>query len=149
MNGVFLPQILALYRNGGIPDFGNSEKEKGRFVPKVQTPESSVHFMQGMLEIAKWTEETRKINIFKPILKDIGNYSYPILSIQSKQKTAVFVNYAYRLAGLGLWKNALFYLYFLSLLVLGPDRADRVIQYIKRRIGHTPTIGKIYRGGVQ
>ena len=149
MNGVFVPQILALYRNGGTPDFGNSEKEKGRFTPKVQTPESSLRFMKGMLEIARWTEETRNIQIYKPILTDIGNYCYPILSIQSKLPMAVFVKYAYRLAVMGFWKNGLFYLYFLSLLVLGPDRVDRIIQYIKRRIGHTPIIGKIYRGGVR
>ena len=149
MNGVFVPHILALYRNGGTPDFGNSEKEKGRFTPKVQTPESSLRFMQGMLEIAKWTEETRNIKIYKPILTDIGNYCYPILSIQSKQPVAVFVKYAYRLAAMGFWKNALFYLYFVSLFFLGSGLVDRIIQYIKRRIGHTPVIGNIYRGRVR
>ena len=147
MNGVFVPQILALYRNGGTPDFGNSEKEKGRFTPKLQTPESSLHFMQGMLEIAHCTELARNVQIYKPILTDIGNYCYPILSIQSKQSTVVFVKYAYGLATMGLWKNPLFYLYFVSLLVLGSGRVDRIIRYIKRRIGHTPVIGNIYRGG--
>lgn len=149
MNGVFVPQILALYRNGGIPDFGNSEKEKKLFTPKLQTPESSLHFMQGMLEIARWTEEARHIRIYKSILRDIGNYCYPILSIQSKQPVAVFVKYAYGLAEMGFWKNKLFYLYFLSLLVLGSARVDRIIQYIKRRIGHTPVIGSVYRGGAR
>jgi glycosyltransferase involved in cell wall biosynthesis len=149
MNGVFVPEILALYRNGGIPDFGNSEKEKGLFTPKVQTPESSLHFMQGMLEIARWSEDSQKIKIYKPILADIGNYCYPILSIQAKQPKSVFLKYAYGLASMGFWKNKMFYLYFLSLLILGSDRVDRVIQYIKRRIGHTPVIGSVYRGGVR
>ncbi|MBI3562318.1 MAG: glycosyltransferase family 2 protein [Gammaproteobacteria bacterium] len=147
MNGVFVPQILALYRNGGIPDFGNSEKEKGKFTPKIQTPESSLHFMQGMLEIARWTESARGVRIYRPILKDIGNYSYPILAIQAKQPVSVFLKYAYRLAVMGFWKNKLFYLYLLSLLFLGPARVDRIIQYIKRRVGHTPVLGKVYRGG--
>jgi abequosyltransferase len=147
MNGVSVPQVLALYRNGGTPDFGNSEKEKGRFTPRAQTPESSLQFVKGMLEIARWIEETRRIKIYKPILKDIGNYSYPILSIQSKQPMAVFVNYAYRLAAMGFWKNGMFYWYFLALLVFGPARVDRIVQYIKRRIGHTPAIGNIHRGG--
>lgn len=149
MNGVFVPQILALYRNGGTPDFGNSEKEKGKFTPKIQTPESSLHFMRGMLEIAKWIDGTRNIKVYERILTDIGNYCYPILSIQAKQPIAVFLKYAYRLAVMGFWKNGLFYLYFLSLLVLGSDRVDRIIQYIKRRIGHTPSIGNIYRGGIR
>jgi abequosyltransferase len=149
MNGVFVPQILALYRNGGIPDFGNSEKEKGLFTPKVQTPESSLHFMHGMLEIARWIEVTQNIKIYKPILTDIGNYCYPILSIQAKQPKLVFLKYAYGLASMGFWKNKMFYLYLLSLLVLGSDCVDRVIQYIKRRIGHTPVIGSVYRGGAR
>jgi glycosyltransferase involved in cell wall biosynthesis len=148
-NGVNIPQILALYRNGGTPDFGNSEKEKNLFTPKMQTPESSLHFMKGMLEIAKWTEENRKIKIYKRIINDIGNYCYPILSIQAKQPLMVFLRYAFGFAAMGFWRNKFFYLYLISLLALGSDRVDRLIQYIKRRIGHTPAIGNVYRGGSQ
>jgi abequosyltransferase len=146
MNGVYTPEILALYRNGGTPDFGNNEKEKGRFTPKLQTPESSLYFMKGMLEIVRWVDGTENIKIFKPILRDIGNYCYPILSIQSKQPTAIFLKYGWHLGALGLWKNKMFYLYFLLLIVLGPELVDRIIQFIKRYIGYTPVIGKIYRG---
>jgi abequosyltransferase len=53
MNAVYLPTILVLYRNGGIPDFGNSAAEQGKFVPKEHTPESSLHFMQRMLDIVR------------------------------------------------------------------------------------------------
>lgn len=145
-NGVFVPEILALYRNGGIPDFGNSEKEKKLFTPKVQTPESSLHFMHGMLEIARSTEIMRNIKIYKPIFRDIGNYSYPILSIQAKQSKLVFLKYSFELACMGFWKNKFFYLYFFSLLFLGSNRVDSVIQCLKRRIGYTPVIGSVYRG---
>jgi hypothetical protein len=102
-----------------------------------------------MLEIARWTEIAHTINIYKPILTDIGNYSYPILSIQAKQSKLVFLKYVYGLASMGFWKNKIFYLYFFSLLILGPDRVDRVIQYIKNYIGHTPVIGSVYRGKVR
>ena len=149
MNGVFSPEILALYRNGGIPDFGNSEKEKGKYIPNIQTPESSIHFVRGMLDIVKWTEEKRNVEIVKRIVTDIGNYCYPILSIQAKQPLKVFIKYVYQFAKLGFWKNKMFYLYFLSLIVLGVDRADNIIQFIKCRIGHTPIIGKVYRGEVK
>ena len=149
MNGVFSPKILALYRNGGVPDFGNSNKEKGLFVPNVQTPESSIHFIKGMLSIAKWTEEKRGIKIFNRIKTDIGNYCYPILSIQAKQPFRVFIKYVFQFAVLGFWKNKMFYIYFFSLMLLGVERSDRIIQYIKRRIGHTPLIGRIYCGKVK
>lgn len=149
MDGIFVPEILALYRNGGIPDFGNSEKEKGLFTPKVQTPESSLCFMRGMLEIALWTEASQKIKIYKPIIADIGNYCYPILSIQSQQPKYIFLKYTYKLAGMGLWKNKMFYIYFLTLLFFGSKRVDQIIRYIKRCVGHTPVIGGLYRGEVK
>lgn len=146
MNGVFLPEILALYRNGGIPDFGNSAKEQGKFVPEDQTPESSLHFIRGMLDIAAWVEKSRNTPIYHPIVRDIGNYSYPILSIQSCQSLPVFVKYAYGLARMGFWKSGMFFAYFFSLILLGPKRVDSSIGCIKRRIGHTPTIGSVYGG---
>lgn len=146
MNGVYTPQIIALYRNGGVPDFGSSDIEKGKFTPQQQTPESSLHFMRGMLDIAKSTERDRGVEIFQRILLDIGNYCYPVLSIQAQQPKVVFIKYAYRLAGLGFWKNKLFYLYLISLLILGSKRVDAVIQRIKRRVGHTPLLGQVYRG---
>lgn len=148
MNGVFLPEILALYRTGGTPDFGNSEKEEGRFVPREQTPESSLHFVKGMLDIAAWAEKSRDVKIYKPILSDIGNYSYPILSIQSRKALPVYLKYSYRLAGMGFWKNRMFYLYFFSILLLGANNVDKLIRFIKDRIGYTPAIGKIYKGQI-
>jgi hypothetical protein len=146
MNAVFLPQILVLYRNGTPPDFGSSEAERGKFVPGQQTPESSEHFMRGMLAIAADVERTRGIAIYDRIRNDIDNYSYPILSIQAHRPAGVFTRYAWHLVGLGLGRGAMFYIYFTALLFLGPNRVDRLIAAIKRRIGHTPSIGGFYRG---
>lgn len=142
-NAVFLPDILVLYRNGGVPDFGNSEKEKGKFVPTEQTPASSVYFMQGMLEIASDTEKVRGVSIYRPILSDIGNYSYPILSIQARRPFLVFVKYGLALAKLGLWRYPLFHLYFWALLIVGPRQLDKLIIYLKSRLGHTPRFGSV------
>ena len=138
---VFVPQIIALRRDGTRPDFGNSAAEQGRFVPHDQTPDSSIYFMQGMLSIAKYVEETTQLNVFESIRSDIGNYSYPILSIQGKRPLGVFMKYGVALAKLGLWRYPLFHLYFITLLVLGPDRSDSIIKMIKKRLGHTPRFG--------
>ena len=81
MNAVFLPQIIVLYRNGGVPDFGNAEVERGKFVPADRTPASSIQFMRGMLGIAAAVERERNVPVYRRIVADIGNYSYPILSI--------------------------------------------------------------------
>ena len=144
MNGVSLPEITVLYRNGGIPYFGTSEKERGKFVPTVRTPESSVHFMRGMIEIAKYVEKSRNVPIAGAILKDIGNYSYPILSLQAGQPFFVFVKYCWQLAKLGMGRSLLFYIYFILILLVRPKGLDAMIRFVKKRLGHTPRLGKIF-----
>jgi abequosyltransferase len=143
---VFVPEVIALRRDGTPPDFGNSEVEKGKFVPHDQTPESSLHFMRGMLDIAQYVEVTLGLKVFEAIRADIGNYAYPILSIQAKRSTSVFWGYGVSLAGLGFWRYPLFHVYFTTLLLLGADRTDRIIGGIKKNLGYTPRLG-VARGG--
>jgi glycosyltransferase involved in cell wall biosynthesis len=143
---VFVPEVIALRRDGTPPDFGNSDVERGKFVPLDQTPESSLHFMRGMMAIARYVEEATRLRVFGAIRADIGNYAYPILSIQAKRSLPVFFAYGVSLARLGLWRYPLFHLYFVTLLLIGPDRADRMIGMIKRRLGYTPRLGAA-RGG--
>lgn len=146
MSAVFLPQILALYRNGGVPEFGNAEAERGKFVPREHTPESSLHFMRGMLAIADYVQREDGVAIYNTILRDIGNYSYPVLAIQADKPLAVFARYARDLGRLGLWRSPLFHLYFAALVTLGPKRVERIVQWVKKRLGHTPTLGNVFRG---
>jgi abequosyltransferase len=146
MNAVFLPQIIVLYRNGGVPDFGNSEAERGKFVPKDQTIESSVQFMRGMLEIAAAVQRERGVPILQRIIADIANYSYPILAIQRHRSATLFIGYWRSLSKLGFGRYGLFHLYFVALLLLGVKRTEAVILLIKRRLGYTPALGSISKG---
>jgi abequosyltransferase len=143
---VFTPEIIALRRDGTAPDFGNSPVEQGKFVPNDQTPESSIHFMKGMLAIAKSVEITTGLPVFGLIRSDIGSYSYPILSIQAKRTPLAFFKYGLRLAQMGFWRSPLFHVYFLSLLTLGPDRVDSLIKFIKLKMGYTPRFGVASKG---
>lgn len=146
MNAVFLPQIIVLYRNGGVPDFGNAEVERGKFVPADRTIASSLQFMRGMLTIAAAVERRRNVLIYRRIVADIANYSYHVLSIQASRPLAQFSGYWWRLAQMGFGRHALFHAYFLALVLFGAQRVDRWIGFIKRRTGHTPTLGKLFRG---
>ncbi len=145
-NGVYIPQVLSHHRLGGVPDFGNSHLEKGRFVPHEQTPDSSIFFMSGMLKIAFDLEKELKLKVYKLILRDIGNYSYPILSIQANQSRIIFIKYICNLAKLGLWRIPIFYVYVLGLLFLGKKFCDSIIIKIKNKLGRAPVIGKVYSG---
>jgi glycosyltransferase involved in cell wall biosynthesis len=146
MNGVFLPDILVLYRDGGIPEFGHSEKERGKFVPNTHTPESSLTFMRGMLEIARQVEQAGQVQVYSAIVRDIANYSYPILSMHSDKSVTVFARYAYDVMRLGFWRSPFFFIYCVLLVVFGPRRIDRLIQFVKKKLGHTPVIGRVYLG---
>jgi glycosyltransferase involved in cell wall biosynthesis len=145
-NAVFLPDVIVLYRNGGTPDFGNSAAEQGKFEPKSQTPASSLHFIKGMLDIARYVEQDRGLRIYRPILRDIANYSYPLLAIQARQRLPVLLRYGWGLARMGFGRYPLFWCYWLAILFLGVRRMDALIGWIKRRLGRTPILGKVYQG---
>lgn len=143
---VFTPEIIGLRRDGNAPDFGNSKSEQGKFTPKEQTPESSLHFMVGMLEIAKYVELSTGLAVYELILSDIGAYSYPILSIQANKSRLKFLRYGLDLAKLGLWRHPFFYAYFFILFALGVSRADGLIMLVKRFLGYTPRLGWLTGG---
>jgi abequosyltransferase len=141
MKGLFLPEILTLYRNGGVPDFGNSEVERARFTPQDQTPESSLAFIEGMLRIAHRAQEVLGQSLYAPIFRDLGNYSLPVLAIQAQRPKTQFLSYGFRLAKMGFWRNAYFWAFFGSLFVLGPKWVNQGVVFIKRRLGYTPALG--------
>jgi len=147
--GVYLTRILSYHRLGGLPDFGASVAEMGLFVPGLQTPESSLHFMRGMLTIADSLEGSGGSKIGQRILRDIGNYSYPILSIQAGQSFRSFLSYVLQLMKLGFWRVPLFHVYALGLLVLGRRNCDALIGVIKRKLGRAPIIGSVYAGNTR
>jgi abequosyltransferase len=145
-SGVYLNRIISHHRLGGVPDFGASAAERGLFVPKQQTPESSVYFMRGMLEIAYSLESLAGERVGQRILNDIGNYAYPILSIQAGCSFGVFLSYIWQLMKLGFWRVPLFYVYALGLLVLGRKSCDNLIARIKKFLGRSPVLGSVYSG---
>lgn len=145
-SGVYLNRILSYHRLGGVPDFGMSASEKGLFVPKQQTPASSIHFMRGMLAIAFSLDEPNGNKVGHRILHDIGNYAYPILSIQEGRSHKTFLSYLWQLMKLGFWRVPLFYVYALGLLVLGGRNCDYLIALIKQQKGRAPLLGRVYTG---
>jgi abequosyltransferase len=148
-SGVYLNRILSYHRLGGVPDFGASAAERGRFVPKHQTPESSLHFMRGMLAIAYSLDDLGGPQVGRRILSDIGNYAYPILSIQAEQSFGAFFSYLRQLMKLGFWRVPLFHVYALGLVVLGRRICDALIGLIKRKLGRAPLVGSVYSGNAR
>jgi len=145
-SGVYLSRVLSYHRLGGVPDFGASTAENGLFVPKQQTPLSSLHFVRGMLAIANSLEESGDAKLARLILRDIGNYSYPILSIQAGLSFGSYLPYLWQLMKLGFWRAPLFHVYALGLIFLGRKNCDYLISLIKRILGRAPLLGSVYKG---
>lgn len=143
---LFSPQVVAYYRNGGVPDFGNSAKEKNLHTPGQQTPESSIHFMKGMLKIAKAKSVGNFSILYNRILTDLTNYSYPFIAIQAHQGKLQFFKYYVELIRLGFGKKLIFHTYFWALFFLGRNNCNAIIKAIKSRLGYTPKLGKISSG---
>lgn len=148
-NGVFLPDIVVLYREGGTPEFGNSAAERGRFTPRAQTVESSLTFVGGMLDIAAEVEAKLGVPFYLPVLRDIANYSYPILAMHRNRGIAEFTRYGRALTNLGFWRSPYFFIYFGLLLILGTRRVERLIQRTTHIVGYTPVLGRVYAGEVR
>ena len=76
----------------------------------------------------------------------IGNYAYPILSIQAGRSFVIFLPYLWQLMTLGFWRVPLFYAYALGLLLLGRKNCDYLITRIKKLLGRAPLLGGVYTG---
>lgn len=144
--GLYLPTPLALVRMDGRPDFGSSQVESEQHTPGCRTPESSLHFVRGMLLIAADLNAFSARTLYKRIFKDLGNYSYPLLSYQRSLPPGRFCQYALSLLKLGFWQTPLFWCYWLLLLFLGKNISDKLITYVKRTLSVTPKLGRVYSG---
>jgi hypothetical protein len=140
--GVFLPQILVLYRLGGVPDFGVNPRERGRFVPGSHPPSTDLNMIGGLLTIARAFDEQHGTRVFPAIRRDFADYSYPTLAKQAHLPLGQFARFYRDLARLGYWRSPLFHAYALLLAAAGPRRVDALVERVRARVGHTPAVGR-------
>jgi glycosyltransferase involved in cell wall biosynthesis len=140
--GLFVPQVLVLFRKGGVPEFGMSARERGKFTPGKQPPETDLHMLRGLLDIAAHVDETYRVRVRRRVLWDFGNYIYPTLAHQAHEPFRVFVRFYLALARMGFWRNPLFHAQALLVATLGTRRLDRAIAWVRRALGYTPQIGR-------
>lgn len=145
MDGYYISDMIAVRRAGGDHFFGSSEAERERFAPRTLTPQHSVNFMRGALNIAAYVEETRNVKIHERILKDFAAYAYPFLCLHSQNKR-IFWHYARDLAQIGFGKYRMFWVYVALLMVFDSATLNRMIQLSKRFLKRTPAIGDLYEG---
>jgi len=150
-SGYYISDLIAIMRKDSsqLPThfFGTAKAEKNKFKPGELKEAQSLNFIDGMIEIAKYLEENLgRPRLYSGIMRDMGNYSYPLLSVQSKKSAKSFFKYYLSLSKKGFWKNIYFQFYYFSLAIFGMKRCTRIIVFIKKHLKRTPLLGNISHG---
>ena len=141
---VCTPKVLILCRGDGQPEFGNSAKEKGKYVPGSYTPQARVNMISGALSIIRDLEETKGIDLVEDVIHDYANYFYPYIK---DQLDLPFRDYyrLYRAYGrLGFAKYPFFHLYFVLGYALGEKRFDALTALMRKFLGRSPRFGRLW-----
>jgi abequosyltransferase len=144
-DAVFLPQVLAHFRQGGAPMFGHAKAEKNLYVPGVQPPDTDLKMISYLMRIAQAIEHDRGVPVAKLIHRDFGNYMYPTIKHQAHEPWPVFYKFYRDLGAMGFDSYPIFHFWFWTVAALGAKRVDSVAQFIRRQVGHTPNLSRFVR----
>lgn len=138
---VFLPDILALFRTDGTPEFGNAHAERGAYTPGTQPPDTDVRMIRSLLTIAREGAP----DCYEAIERDYANYIYHTLAHQAHVPVAEFRAFYKELGLLGLGRHWSFHIWYWAVRLIGAGRLDSAFQFIRRTVGHTPNLTRAAR----
>lgn len=125
---------------GGTPFFGNSESEKGLYDPGKITVRNSLNFMEWYCKVLDFSAEKYKDNTNELIKHNMSKYSYVFMCEQRDKGIKVFNSYVKELKRMGFGTSTYFYIYYISLVVLGRKTCTSIIIFIKKIIGRRPQL---------
>jgi glycosyltransferase involved in cell wall biosynthesis len=146
--GLYLPQVLIYYRMGGVPEFGASARERGKFTPGGHPPGASVRFLHAHLDIAAHADEVYGTDIRERVRRDLGQHMYPTFAQHAHEPVAAYARLYRDLCAMGFWRYPLFHAYAAAVGLLGSARTDAVLHAVRRRLGYTPSFGERPRHGM-
>ena len=134
---LYVPDILVFNRLEDAGYFGSSDNEKeGKWTPGIRTIESSVYQMVKFFECAEILNSSLGLDFVSYLRKIASTYSYPILAYHADKKRHDFLDYMRQLRQIG-YGGFFFNLYGLSILIIGKSNSDKIIQFLKKLLGHT------------
>ncbi len=138
-SAVCTPKVLILCR-GGQPEFGNSPKEKGKYVPGRYTPQARLNMISGALSIIRNLKESRGIDVVEDVVHDYANYFYPYIKDQLTLPLKEFYGLYREYGRMGFAKYPLFHVYFVFGYLLGEKGFDALTAVVRKRLGRTPRL---------
>lgn len=141
MRAVSVPDVLVLSRASEAPDFGNSEKEKGKFVPGQYTPEARLRMVGGAMEIIKYVDRKNKSNVAPLIQRDYANYFYPYIRDQLNLSPIRYWRLYRSFGRMGFSKFPMFHVYMILGYLLKSKNVDALTRLVRSRLGRSPQFG--------
>jgi len=141
---VCTPKVLVLCRANGLPEFGNSIKEKGKYVPGTYTSQARLNMISGALSIVRDLKQTKNIDVVEDVIHDYANYFFPYIRDQLTLPLRDYYE-LYRAYGrMGFARYPLFHLYFILGYLVGERRFDALSAFIRGRLGRSPRFGNVH-----
>ena len=141
MNAVCLPTILVLSRNSEPPEFGNSLREKGTYVPGRYTPEARLNMISGVVQIANDLDKRHELNIATDIMRDYANYFYPYIRDQLSLPLKSFFSLYRAFGKIGFAQFPMFHFYCVICYCVGEQNFDKLTKFIRNILGRSPHFG--------
>jgi abequosyltransferase len=141
MNAVATPKMLVLCRGSEVPEFGNSDKEKGKYVPGEYTPQARINMVGGALSIIDGLKQASGLDLVGEVTRDYANYFYPYIRDQLKLPLGEYLKLCSSYGKMGFYKYPMFYLYCLTGYLLGAGRFDSMTRRVRNYLGRSPQIG--------
>jgi abequosyltransferase len=141
MKAVATPKVLVLCRNTEAPEFGNSDMEKGKYVPGRYTPQARLNMVGGALSIIKDLKETTGSDLVREVMQDYANYFYPYIKDQLTLPPREYLKLCSSFGKMGFYKYPMFYLYCLTGYLLGERAFDSLTGRIRAYLGRSPQLG--------
>ena len=138
---VFTPKVFVLCRNGEPPEFGNSSKEKGKYVPGGYTPQARLNMVGGSLSIIRHFKLTSGIDLVRDIQRDYANYFYVYIKDQLNLPFHEFFSLYWSYGQMGFFRYPMFHAYCLIAYILGEKKFDLITKAIRERLGRSPQFG--------
>ena len=140
---VCTPKVLILCRGNEPPDFGNSTKEEGKYVPGRYTPQARMNMVGGALSIIRDLREARGIDVVDDVIHDYANYFYPYIKDQLDLPLRDYYQLYLGYGRMGFAKYPLFHVYFVLGYLLGEKRFDTLTAIVRKQLGRSPRFGKL------
>jgi hypothetical protein len=145
MDAITTPTVLVLCRNGEPPDFGNSETERGKYVPGRFTAQARVNMIGGVISILNDLKSDGGVDVVDEIMHDYANYFYPCIKDQLRLSVRDYWTLYRNFGRMGFDRYPMFHVYSITCFLLGERWFDRVVRSVRALLGRSPNFGSVMK----